>query len=97
MYFSWSTHSLQRTMQRRVLQLWLMPLLRQMCFEMFNERKTWKMADLDIFALGKTFQEIVCKKGWALKDPFKEDFRMIQAQLLHPNQDLQQAGLELSG
>jgi len=56
------------------------------------------MADLDIFALGKTFQEIVCKEGGgALTDEFKEDFRIIQEQLLHPNQDLQQAGLRLFG
>jgi len=55
------------------------------------------MADLDIFALGKTFQEIVFKKGWALTEPFKEEFRTIQEQLLHRNQDLQQAGLQLSG
>ena len=67
-------------------------------FDMFNAWKTWKMADLDIFALGKIFQEIVCKKGGrALTDPFKEDFVIIQKQLLRPNQDLQQAGLQLSG
>ena len=58
--------------------------------------KKWKMADLDIFGVGKTFQEIVCQRGWALTDPFKEDFLLIQEQLLHPNQDMQ-AGLGLSG
>ena len=42
-------------------------------FGVFNEWKRWRMADLDIFALGKTFQEIVCKKGGpALTDEFKE-------------------------
>ena len=68
-------------------------------FEMFNAWKTWTMADLDIFALGKTFQEIVGKKGGrALTDPFKEDFGgIIENQLLCPNQDLEQAGLQLSG
>ena len=84
MYFSWSIERLQRTTQRRVLAY--APTSTDV-FDMFNARKTWRMADLDIFALGKTFQEIVCKKGWALQ---------IE-QLLHPNQDLQQAGLRLSG
>ena len=55
------------------------------------------MADLDIFALGKTFQEIVCEKGGALTEPFKEDFWGIQEKLLRPKQDLQQAGFRLSG
>ena len=63
----------------------------------FNEWKNWKMADLDIFALGKTFQEIVSEKGRALREPFKSEFRMIQERLLHPDQLLQQAGLRLSG
>jgi len=66
-------------------------------FKMFNEWQTWKMADLDIFALGKTFEEIVCEKGWALTEPFKEEFRMIQERLLHRDQDLQKAGLQLPG
>ena len=65
--------------------------------KMFNEWQTWTMADLDIFALGKTFQEIVSEKGWALTELFKEEFRMIQERLLHRDQDLQQAGLQLSG
>ena len=34
---------------------------------------------------------------WALTDEFKEDFWSIQEKLLHPNQDLQQAGFRLSG
>ena len=66
-------------------------------FGVFNEWKRWRMADLDMFALGKTFQEIVCEKGGALTEPFKEDFWSIQEKLLHPNQDLQQAGFGLSG
>ena len=48
------------------------------------EWKKWHMADLDIFTLGKTFQEIVCEKGEALTEPFKEDFWGIQEKLLHP-------------
>ena len=55
------------------------------------------MAELDIFALGKTFQEIVSERGSALTDPFKEDFLAISDQLLIPEQNLQQAGLGLSG
>ena len=67
-------------------------------FGVFNEWKKWHMADLDIFALGKTFQEIVWKKGGpALTDEFKEDFWGIQEKLLRPKQDLQQAGFQLSG
>ena len=68
-------------------------------FDMFNAWKKWSTAELDIFALGITFQEIVGKKGGrALTDPFKEDFGgIIENQLLCPNQDLEQAGLQLSG
>ena len=75
-------------------------------FGAFNEWKKWHMADLDIRGLpcatssilGKTFQEIVCKKGGpALTDEFKEDFWSIQEKLLRPKQDLQQAGFRLAG
>eukprot|EP00434_Breviolum_minutum_P018913 symbB.v1.2.016679.t1/scaffold1275.1/size127301/7 len=59
--------------------------------QMFNAWKTWKMADLDIFALGKTFQEIVCDRGSALTDPFRHEFWTVQERLLHPNQNLQQS------
>jgi len=55
------------------------------------------MVELDIFALGKTFQEIVCERGSALTDPFKKDFLAVTDQLLIPKQNLQQAGLGLSG
>ena len=65
--------------------------------QMFNAWKKWSMADLDIFALGKTFHEIVCDRGSALNHPFKHDFWAIQERLLRPNQNLQQAGLGLSG
>jgi len=59
--------------------------------QIFNAWKKWSMADLDIFALGKTFQEIVCHRGSALNHPFKHDFWAIQERLLRPNQNLQQA------
>ena len=43
MYFSWSIESLQRTMQRRVLQLWLTRRLLRMCWRrsMHGRRGRW--------------------------------------------------------
>ena len=55
------------------------------------------MAELDIFALGKTFQEIVSERGSALTDPFKEDFLAVTDQLLIRKQNLKQARLGFSG
>ena len=49
--------------------------------------------------LGKHSKRLCVRNvGHGLTDePFKEDFWSIQEKLLHPNQDLQQAGFRLSG
>ena len=62
MYFSWSSQSLQRTMQRRVLQLRLMPLHRQMCLRCSTNGRRGRWRTLTFSPLGKHSKRLFLRK-----------------------------------